>query len=73
MVDGKAKNPAIGFLFMAGFNVLATITFVVFYFFNAVGERSYWFLIAAVVLLFASAGSIVAYNYFRTRMQSFMK
>ena len=73
MVDDKAKNPAIGFLYMAGFNVLAAITFVVFYFVSAVGERSYWFLIAAVVLLFASAGSIVAYNFFRTRMQNFLK
>jgi hypothetical protein len=71
MSEVKGKNPAVGFLFIAGFNVLAAIAFIVFYFLyeNSGGERSYLLLIAAVIFLLASGGLLVAYNYFRERLQ----
>jgi hypothetical protein len=75
MVEQKSTNPATGFLIMAGFNVLAALAFVVFYvlYDTSGGERSYYLLIAAGICLFASGGLLVAYTYFRERLQNLMK
>ena len=75
MFDQKPTNPATGFLIMAGFNVLASLAFVVFYFLydTSGGERSYFLLIAAGVCLLASGGLLVAYTYFRERLQNLTK
>jgi hypothetical protein len=66
----KGSNPAVGFLIMAGFNVLAAISFLVFYFLykSAEGEQSYYLLIAALVSIVAAAGLLVAYNVFKKKL-----
>jgi hypothetical protein len=72
MADPKSKNPALGFLIMAGFNLLASIVFLIFYFpyRNGGGENSYFLLIAAVVSFAASAGLLVVYNVFRNKFRN---
>jgi hypothetical protein len=64
------KNPASAFLLMAGFNVVAAVGFIVFYFLHkgANGEQSYFLLIAALVSIAAAAGLIVAYNVFKRKL-----
>jgi hypothetical protein len=66
----KGKNPAAGFLIMAGCNVLAAIGLFVFYFLyrGADGDQSYFLLIAAFVFVAAAIGSIVLYNVFKRKL-----
>jgi general stress protein CsbA len=68
--DTQKKNPASGFLIMAGFNLLAGLTFIVFYFFytNANGENSFFFLVAAGVSILASGALMAAYMVFRKKL-----
>ena len=66
----KGKNPVLGFLIMAGFNVFGAIVFIVFYFLHrgADGEKSYFLLLAALVMVAAAAGLLVAYNVFKRKL-----
>jgi hypothetical protein len=72
MADTKTKNPALGFLIMAGFNLLASIVFLVFYFpyDSRGGENSYFLLVASIVSFAASIGLLVVYNVFRNKFRN---
>lgn len=68
----KNANPALGFLIMAGFNVLAAVTFIVFYFLghDENGEKNFWLLIASLISIVAAAGLLFAYNYFKRKLSN---
>ncbi len=71
MSNGKQKNPAFGFLLMAGFNALAAVVFVIFYFLydNAQGESSYLLLLAGGIAFLAAVALVVLYQKFQHKLK----
>ncbi len=65
------KSPATVFLRLAGFNVLVSVVFTVFYFpyDSSGGEDAYYLLLAAGAGLLAAIGALVAYRYFKAKLE----
>lgn len=69
MTKQQQKNPARGFLIMAGFNLAAALAFILFYFLyrGSGGEDSYYLLIASLVSGSAAIALVVLYNNYKNK------
>lgn len=63
------KNPAKGFLIMAGFNIAGAVAFLIFYFLyrDSGGQDSYYMLIAAAISGSAAVALVVLYNSYKNK------
>ena len=75
MPTQNQKNPASGFLIMAGFNALGAIAFIIFYFLykDSGGDKSYLLLIAAIVAGASAVGLYIMYGVFRKKLEGVRK